>query len=164
MRTINKTNATQVQYQIKPLWIRSNNHKEKIIFDVIKTQRDIYLDILWLTKWNSKIEWTSMRIEIKSHLFNIFKRLTELKKNLNFLTRKWKIKKELIVTNEVSQLLKKFQKVLKKSKKKITFVDSYSRRSRDHFNEFERVENWINIWIEWRRIDNIKKIHRSQLD
>ena len=119
MRTINKTNATQVQYQIKPLWIRSNNHKEKIIFDVIKTQRDIYLDILWLTKWNFKIEWTSMRIEIESHLLNISKRLIELKKNLNSFIRKWKIKKELTVTNEISQLLKRFQKVLKKLKEEL---------------------------------------------
>ena len=116
MRTINKTDATQVQYQIKLLWIKSNNHKEKIVFDMIKSQRDIYLSIFWLTKWNFKIEWTSMRVEIESHLLNIFKKLTELKRNLNSLIQKWKIKKELIVTNEVSQLLKRFQKVLKKSK------------------------------------------------
>ena len=119
MRTINKTNAIQVQYQIKLLWIRSNNHKEKIVFDVIKTQRDIYLDILWLTKWNFKIEWTLMRIEIESHLFSIFKRLIELKKDLDSFTRKWRIKKKLIVTNEVSRLLKRFQKVLKKLKEEL---------------------------------------------
>ena len=129
MRTINKTNATQVQYQIKPLWIRSNNHKEKIVFDVIKTQRDIYLNILWLTKWNFKIEWTSMRVEIESHLLSIFKRLIEMKKNLNFLIRKWRIKKELIVTNEVLQLLKKFQEVLKKSKEEL-FLSTHTQE--DH--------------------------------
>ena len=119
MKTINKTDVIQVQYQIQSFWIKSNNLKEKIVFDVIRTQRDIYLDILWLTKWNSKIEWTLMRIEIESHLLSILKRLTELKKNFNFLIRKWRIKKKLAVTNEVSQLLKKFQKVLKKSEKEL---------------------------------------------
>ena len=119
MRTINKNQITKVQYEIKLLWIRNNEHKERIVFDVMKTQRDMYLDIFWLNKWNSKIEWASMRVKIESHLLNIFKRLIELKRNLNSLIRKWRIKKELIVTNEVSRLFQRFREVLKKSKEKL---------------------------------------------
>ena len=120
MRTINKNQATKIQYEIKSLWIRNNEHKERIVFDVVKTQRDIYLDIFWLNKWNSKIEWATMRVKIESHLLNIFKRLIELKRDLNFLTRKWRIKKEISIKNEVSRLFQRFREVLKKSKKKLS--------------------------------------------
>ena len=119
MRTINKNQITKVQYEIKSLWIRNNEHKERIIFDVMKTQRNIYLDIFWLNKWNSKIEWTSMRVKIESHLLSIFKRLIELKRNLNFLTRKWRIKKKMSIKNEVSRLFQRFREVLKKSKEEL---------------------------------------------
>ena len=120
MRTINKNQTTKVQYEIKSLWIRNNEHKERIIFDVIKTQRDIYLDIFWLNKWNSKIEWATMRVKIENHLLNVFKRLIELKRNLNFLTRKWRIKKKISIKNEVSRLFQKFREVLKKSKRELS--------------------------------------------
>ena len=120
MRTINKNQTTRIQYEIKSLWIRNNEHKERIVFDVVKTQRDIYLNIFWLNKWNSKIEWATMRVKIESHLLNIFKRLIELKRDLNFLTRKWRIKKKISIKNEVSRLFQKFREVLKKSKEELS--------------------------------------------
>ena len=85
----------------------------------MKTQKNMYLNISWLNKWNSKIEWTLMRVKIKSHLFDIFKRLIELKRNFNSLTRKWRIKKKLTITNEVSRLFQRFREMLKKSKEEL---------------------------------------------
>lgn len=113
MGTLNKTDYVKVQFQTKPFWIRSNEHKERIVFDIMKTQREVYLGIPWLTLWNPKIEWTSMRVKIGSHLLSIPKRLAGMKKDCDAFTRKWQTKTEVAATDEVPQLFKKFQDVLK---------------------------------------------------
>ena len=43
LRTINQNDMTRVEYEIKSLLIFNNKHKKRIVFDVVRTNKNVYL-------------------------------------------------------------------------------------------------------------------------
>ena len=58
--------------------------------------------------------------------------------------------------------ISKISRSVEEIERKVTFVDSHHERSRNHSNELEKVESWINLWIEWWTIKSTTTIHWSQ--